>query len=211
MNNYYDTNMKQIQTETIVKMRGIPLDPMTLKQAGIYPISYLYASFDKDIEEQVPLGDIVFQESSQIYVQNFEVKELSENKLLQSLENISSRKKEEALKGADDAVSAYMAQFSEVEKLTFPNQQKEVEAWLADNTVATPVLDSLAEARGISREEQIQKAVAKVQLFIPLSAKIIGTQQKYEDDIKAIKEYESMSLKDRIITIKNLSFTYPTE
>lgn len=209
--NYFDTKTNQVNTEAVIKLRGLPLDNVILAQAGIYPVNYNHATHDPDVEVDVPDGELIFNENTKTFTQNFKVEDLKDSILKQNLNRIAEKMKAKALKDADNVVQSYLSQFSEVEKMTFPSQQKEVEAWLADNTSATPVLDSLAEARGITREEQIQKAVAKVQLFVPLSAKIIGTQQKYEDDIKIIKENEAMNLKERIIAIKNLSFTYPTE
>ena len=117
-------------------------------------------------------------------------------------------KREEVLAGADAAVARYMAEFSAVERETWPKQQAEVEALAADPQAPTPVLDALAQARGIPRDEQIAKARAKVAAFVPRSCFIVGTQQRYEDQITAIAEDADRPETERIAELEALTFDY---
>lgn len=125
-----------------------------------------------------------------------------------SLTDVQESRRREALAGADAAVARYMAQFSDVERETWPKQQAEVEALAGNPDAPTPVLDALAQVRGISREEQIAKARAKVEAFVPLSCFIVGMQQRYEDRIKAIAEDDGKPEAQRIAELEALRFEY---
>ncbi|WP_374044404.1 hypothetical protein, partial [uncultured Bilophila sp.] len=72
----------------------------------------------------------------------------------------------------------------------------------------TPTLDALAQARGITREDQLAKAKAKVEAFVPLSAFIIGTQQRYEDQIKVIAADAGKTPAERMAELDALIFDY---
>jgi len=82
---------------------------------------------------------------------------------------------------ADQLISSYPA----AEKLTWPIQEKEALAWQADANAATPYLDALATARGISRIDFLNRTAAKVNTFRAASATLVGTRQKYEDQVVA--------------------------
>lgn len=137
--------------------------------------------------------------------------EIDEETLLkkrEQLATLATQKADEARIVADAVVVPYMADFSDVEKQTWAKQQAEVAAYLADPASPTPTLDGLAQVRGISREEMLEKAIAKVTAFEPLSVAIVGKQQAYEDQIKAIVADESKSLDERIDELQNMKFDY---
>lgn len=97
---------------------------------------------------------------------------------------LAARKLAEVNTAATTVANTLTAGYPEFEKLTWADQKREALAWVADNTVATPYLDTLAAFRGISRQEYIEKTVSKVQLFQIASAKLVGQRQYYEDQIK---------------------------
>lgn len=74
------------------------------------------------------------------------------------------------------------------EVLSWPKQEAEARAWTADNQAVTPLLDSLAAARGISKAELASRVIAKADLFAQLSGAIIGKRQGLEDQIDAISD-----------------------
>lgn len=134
--------------------------------------------------------------------------EPDETAIREKLEKLAAQKADEARIVADAVVVPYMSEFSDVERQTWAKQQAEVAAYLADNSAPTPTLDGLAKARGISREAMLEKAIAKVTAFEPLSVAIVGRQQKYEDAIRALANDESKTLQARIVELEGMTFSY---
>ena len=209
MTNYFDTNINAVQTETLIEQRGLPPDNAFLRGIGIFPIEYPYPAHNADTHTFEPVGEPHPKaDDPQTYVQDFAVVELPQEDQQANLERKAEAKRKAALSGADAAVAGYMALFSEVERSTWPKQQAEVEAVAADPAAPTPTLDALAQARGITREEQIEKAKAKVEAFVPLSAFIIGTQQRYEDQIKTIANDTAKTPAERMAELDAMVFDY---
>ena len=53
--NYFDTYDKQVKTETLLKMHGIPVDNKEIMdQMEIYPITYNYPEYNRDTQTYVP-------------------------------------------------------------------------------------------------------------------------------------------------------------
>jgi hypothetical protein len=77
------------------------------------------------------------------------------------------------------------AGYPQMEKDTWPTQDKEVKAWQADpENASTPWIDLAAQVRGIGREAYLQRTLSKTQQFEQISAYLTGLRQKYEDQIK---------------------------
>lgn len=96
----------------------------------------------------------------------------------------------EALKSNNDAytaaTNAITADYPQLEKDTWPTQDKESKAWVADpDNALTPWIDRAATRRGISREEYLRRTLAKAWQFEVISAELSGARQGYEDQIKA--------------------------
>ncbi|WP_417252783.1 hypothetical protein [Castellaniella sp.] len=85
----------------------------------------------------------------------------------------------------ETAAQALTAGYPEAERLTWPIQQSEALAWAADNAVATPYLDGLAVARGITPEDMRALTLAQVQAFQAASQQLVGTRQRLRDEINA--------------------------
>lgn len=84
------------------------------------------------------------------------------------------------------AVVALTADYPQLEKDTWPTQDKESEAWVDSPTTAlTPFLDRAAFERGIGREDYIRRTLIKARQFVIMSSFLTGRRQKYEDQIKA--------------------------
>jgi len=73
------------------------------------------------------------------------------------------------------------AKFSDLEITTFDTQRTEWLYWIQDNSTNTPAVDALALARGISKEELMNKIGVAVTNLMTL----VGQQQKEEDEYKA--------------------------
>lgn len=84
------------------------------------------------------------------------------------------------------ATMALTADYPQLEKDTWPTQNEEASAWVADPAgAATPWIDRAAAERGIEREEYIRRTLIKARQFKVMSAFMTGRRQKYEDQIKA--------------------------
>lgn len=84
------------------------------------------------------------------------------------------------------ATAALTADYPQLEKDTWPTQDAESKAWVADPAgAATPWIDRAADERGIDREEYLRRTLIKAEQFKVLSAYLTGRRQRYEDAIKA--------------------------
>lgn len=84
------------------------------------------------------------------------------------------------------ATAALTADYPQLEKDTWPTQNAEAEAWVADPVGAlTPWIDRAAAERGLDREEYIRRTLIKARQFVIMSSFLTGRRQKYEDEIKA--------------------------
>lgn len=84
------------------------------------------------------------------------------------------------------ATGALTADYPQLEKDTWPTQDQECTAWLADPIGAvTPWIDLAAAERGIDREEYMRRTLIKSRQFKLLSAFLTGRRQRYEGMIKA--------------------------
>jgi hypothetical protein len=83
------------------------------------------------------------------------------------------------------AAETLTAGYPEAERLTWPTQQSEALAWEANNSTATPYLDSIAAARGIDVRQMRTLTLDQVHAFQTASAQLVGTRQKLRDQIDA--------------------------
>lgn len=105
-------------------------------------------------------------------------------------------------KEADNFVNnATLAQYPEFERQTFEIQKQEALAWQADNSVATPKVDLLAQNRGVDREILLQKILEKVEAFEIIAMTVAGQRQKYEDQIKVMTDTSLMHTMEFVFTI----------
>lgn len=205
---FYDTNIERVQTAAQLRLRGLNPDN-SLVDIGIFPIDHVRPAFDSQTQELIPAGAPVPSDSNpRRYTQHYDVVDLGDERLATNLEARIEAQRKAAHAAADAAVASYMSQFSDVEITTWPTQQREVEAWQLDNHAPTPMLDSLAKVRGITRDEMLEKASVKVGLFSVLAPFVVGKQQAYEDQIKAIGSDESKSVVERLEALNALEFVY---
>lgn len=73
---------------------------------------------------------------------------------------------------------------TDLEQGTWVQQRTEAEAYTADNNASTPMLDSLAAARNITRAEMVQKVLAAVQVYNQAIAELLAAKQGVETEIK---------------------------
>ena len=74
---------------------------------------------------------------------------------------------------------------SQIELLSWDQQRKEADAYTTDNTVNTPLLTKLAEARGISIAEMVNTVIVAIDNYYENMATVLAKKQKIETEIKA--------------------------
>lgn len=209
MADFVNLETKQVVTELTLKRTGLRVSDLDIvRQAGWAPVQYVYPSYDSDIEEIIPEPLTVEGGNA---AQHFRVEELPAEQQQANLDRVAKEAADRARGGADQATAPYLSDFSTVEKMTFEQQRLEVEAYKQNQNVATPTLDALARERGISRMEQITKAIAKVDLFAQVSSVVVGKQQSYEDAIKTVKNDDTLSIRARVAALRAMTFDYTIE
>lgn len=204
MKRYYDTTRKVFVSEDYLHSKQIGTNRGALIQNGIVEVAIIRPEYDSRWQHLTTTSQEIV-DGVMVVTQTAEDNSIDMQEWIVS--ERANEKRKEALAASDGAVAAYMNQFSQVERETWSKQQAEVEAFVADPKSPTPVLDGLAAARGISREEQIEKAKAKVTAFVPLSCYIVGKQQGYEDAIKAILA-EDITPREKYQKLDELVFDY---
>lgn len=85
----------------------------------------------------------------------------------------------------EGATAALTADYPQLEKDTWPTQDKESRDWVSDpENAVTPWIDRAAFERGIDREDYLRRTLAKAEQFKIMSSFLTGRRQKYEDAIK---------------------------
>ena len=99
---------------------------------------------------------------------------------------------------AATAAQAFINAASDVDNVpdfelqTWPLQSAEALAWSDDPAAATPMLDTIAAARGIERESLIKKALKKAREYRLLTAHVAGQRQAIEAAINAAANLDAL-------------------
>lgn len=99
----------------------------------------------------------------------FELTKIKENKLAE----INS--------GYERAVAVIKSGVPSSEVDTWTKQEAEARAYLADSSATTPLIDALAESRGVEKDDLVLKIIAKADAYASAMGKLTGLRQKYED------------------------------
>jgi hypothetical protein len=102
---------------------------------------------------------------------------------LPTTEQVKQTKANEIDTKAQQHIDSLVPVYPEFEKLTFEKQEQEARAYLADNTLATPTLTSIATERGLTVLELATRVVAKSDQFTQLAATVAGKRQAYHDQL----------------------------
>lgn len=204
MKTYYSPSKGQKYTESYLVSIGFSITDEVIRNAGLYEIENRIPAYDKLLQKIVP--DNLVQEQEK-YIQTFKVENLTSEELVPILEMYAAERKNDARKEADNVANQYMNNASSTEKMTFDQQRMEVEQWVLNPDIDTPIMDKLAESRGISRIELLEKAKAKIEEFKNKVLVIVGKQQGYEDKIKEIVNGEGTE-RDKIIKLRELRINY---
>ena len=97
----------------------------------------------------------------------------------------------------DGLLNALTATYPDWEISTFDKQESEALAYTADPTASTPLLSALAQARGISLPNLVERVLAKADAFAVASGFIIGQRQALEDRLDVcttVEEVQSIAV-----------------
>lgn len=86
----------------------------------------------------------------------------------------------------EDAMQAVRWEYTESEIMSWYKQEGEARYWLKDNTYPTPLVDLIAEARGLEKSDLINKIITKADQYAVATGIAVGRRQACEDQIKAI-------------------------
>ncbi|MGO4402185.1 hypothetical protein [Achromobacter sp. PAB15] len=103
-------------------------------------------------------------------------------------------KRAEIVRASSLSVQQYVDEYPAFEVATWAVQESEAIAWLRDSNAATPFCDVLADERGISREDLMNRVVRKAEEFRAVSAVMAGRRQRLFDDIDAVEEGPNAAL-----------------
>lgn len=93
---------------------------------------------------------------------------------------------------ADKVLKSITDSFPQSELLSWAKQEAQAEAYLADNTVSVPLLETIAARRGITVADLAQRVMDKAVLFELATGDIIGQRQAYEDQVNAATTNEEV-------------------
>jgi hypothetical protein len=120
---------------------------------------------------------------------------------LKTFDDLKAEKLSEINRIANEFAKQLTAGYPEWEKDTWPDQQREILAWEADNTTPTPCLDAIAQHRGMDIVEYRTRTLAKVKAFQKNGWYVVGARQGYEDQIKAAKTQADLDLIVPVFTL----------
>lgn len=98
----------------------------------------------------------------------------------------------------EQAVNTITAGYPETEIASWPKQETEARAYVADNAAVTPWLQSAASARGITADELATLIIANADALAPLHGALTGKRQKLRDEIDGLGENATQEQLDAI-------------
>lgn len=86
----------------------------------------------------------------------------------------------------EQVIASIQTGYPASEVSSWPKQEAEARACIANSSAATPLLDALAEARGIDKAELAARVILKADAFAQYSGAAIGKRQALEDALNAL-------------------------
>lgn len=170
-------------------------------QEGFYPVKCFYekaTGIKNWFRESVQIDTTLFTDkicpSPGIYIFNEETQDWE-----LPLDVAKEQKKLELRKDADNEAAVYKVDYSLAEQDTWGRQEAGVHDLLTDPNSKTPNAEwvrMLAQTRGISLDQMIEKITNAVLLANQAAYKVVGKQQKLEDMVTActsVKEVNAIN------------------
>lgn len=86
--------------------------------------------------------------------------------------------------GFENDTKVISSAYPELEKLTWDSQEREARDWFVDNTVATPLLDSILLTRtNLDKATLVDRIITKADSYKSSIGNLIGKRQLLEDTI----------------------------
>ena len=156
---YFDDNGKLLY---ITSTTG-QIDEVPLKVVNVTDVTEKFNAIDKD-------GNLIWIEPQK------------------DIEQVRQEKLSEIRQKFPTLIDSIKSKYAPYEIESFADQRAEWRAWVADNTAKTPIVDALAQARGIDREALLQRIGEKVTQIVQLQ----GTQNRIEDSVKMLNDVEDI-------------------
>lgn len=86
----------------------------------------------------------------------------------------------------EQAIASIQSGYPASEVLSWPKQEAEARAYVDDPRAMTPLLNALADARGIDKAELVARVISKADAFALYSGAMIGKRQALEDALNAL-------------------------
>lgn len=103
-----------------------------------------------------------------------------------TLDELKAAQNADLASACETAIAAIRAGYPESEVLSWPKQEAEARAFVADAGAVTPLLDALADARAVPKAELAARVIAKADAFAAISGALIGKRQALEDALNAL-------------------------
>lgn len=99
----------------------------------------------------------------------------------------------------ENKVDELIAGYPQDEISSWPKQEAEARAWLADNTAETPWIDGAATARGILKADLVALIIGNADALAPLHGALTGKRQYLRDQIDALGASPTQGQLDAIV------------
>lgn len=141
-----------------------------------------------------PSGDVVTEGQPEqrdgVWYQTWEVREFTAEETAARLEQAKADAMQRINAGYSAELAHILADYPDAETKTWDKQESEARAWLADNSVSTPLIDAIASARSMDKAELVTRIIAKADAWVSLSGAATGKRQALEDEIAAAETVE---------------------
>jgi len=114
-----------------------------------------------------------------------------------SILDIVNTKPQKIADDCNKALSVVINKYPPLERETWGIQRAEVLAWQESPAATTPFIDALAVARGVTRDEQMTRVLAKVNEYQIVAAAAIGKRQRLTDLVIKIAANKALNTTDK--------------
>lgn len=94
----------------------------------------------------------------------------------------------------NDLIKSLTVEYPEEITKTFDKQDREARAFTADSNAVTPLLDSIAANRGLTRAEMAVKIISKSDPYTAAIGQVTGSYDKLKENISTLTETEILDL-----------------
>ena len=100
-----------------------------------------------------------------------------------SLDEAKRRKRLQINNAADRALDSITRQYPRTEIDSWPIQASEAEAWQADNSAGTPLLDAIVNTRDVEKSTLVDRILANSTAFKQASGNVFGKRQAMDTEV----------------------------